>query len=491
MYKWYEDAAICYVYLQDIEILSSRDIGDQLSTSRWFTRGWTLQELIAPSVVVFYDTHWNEIGPRSSLIAEISKATGIDSELFVETHLSVPDQFHNRLSQYTIAQKMSWASRRETTRIEDQAYCLLGLFGVHMPLLYGEGRISFIRLQEEIMKRSSDLSIFAWNPNRHPGDEQLGRRMGFLADSPTCFADSANVVQASVDYDLPPYGITNQGIQITLPIVETDPVLLGEPAVHNTLGPGPVITIFRPGDEVIIPKEIAVLNCTYSGFEDSLITLTLQRDEPPQARTGGSSSHYRVGRLESFSASRMAVRSVPRTIYLQPTGRLLGISQKTPLVLIRQMHFEMETGFRLVQCFPSELAWSIHKSGTLSARVSREGKNYLFFENGACLIIEFDWEGLYTTIVANVLANDAKWEPVMWAEFFRNVLSGKLSGTNVLMAENGLKFVSATTKRHFGFLVELGVEFLSTFGAEALQARIVAHQSSMPGRDDTFSSGSS
>jgi len=87
--------------------------------SCWFSRGWTLQELIAPSSVIFYDSSWMEIGTKSSLQDIITKATKIPADMLVG---------YANLNDYSVAQKMSWASRRKTTRVEDIAYCLMGIF---------------------------------------------------------------------------------------------------------------------------------------------------------------------------------------------------------------------------------------------------------------------------------------------------------------------------------------------------------------------------
>ena len=104
--------------------------------SKWFTRGWTLQELIAPNDVVFFDREWHEIGHATDLSEEIHQATGIEA------------RYRNFPQQASIAMKMSWAAKRETTKGEDLAYSLLGLFNVNMPLLYGEGaQKAFLRLQ--------------------------------------------------------------------------------------------------------------------------------------------------------------------------------------------------------------------------------------------------------------------------------------------------------------------------------------------------------
>ena len=143
---WYQEAKVCYVYLADV---SSKEA---FSKSRWFTRGWTLQELIAPSTVIFFDENWTKLGTKADLEEIISNRTGIP-----ESILSGDDD----LEEFSIAQRMSWAAERETSRIEDHAYSLMGIFGINMPLLYRERESAFIRLQEEIMKISDDHSLFA------------------------------------------------------------------------------------------------------------------------------------------------------------------------------------------------------------------------------------------------------------------------------------------------------------------------------------------
>ena len=144
MYRWYQESGVCYAYLADVP-------PNAFSKSRWFTRGWTLQELIAPSTVIFLDQKWQEIGTKSSLQRVISEITGIPTDILLG----------GDLEDASIAQRMSWASKRETTRVEDAAYCLMGIFSIHMPMLYGEGERAFIRLQEEIMRVSDDHSLFA------------------------------------------------------------------------------------------------------------------------------------------------------------------------------------------------------------------------------------------------------------------------------------------------------------------------------------------
>jgi hypothetical protein len=149
MFKWYEQALMCYAFLSDLA--PGAELEEALADCRWFTRGWCLQELLAPNEVIFFDRQWTAVGTRFKLKDLISKITRIDEHVLIDSQ---------RMYELPIARRMSWAARRHTTRVEDQAYCLLGLFEVNMPMLYGEGDRAFLRLQEEVIKRSSDLSIF-------------------------------------------------------------------------------------------------------------------------------------------------------------------------------------------------------------------------------------------------------------------------------------------------------------------------------------------
>lgn len=128
MFRWYKASARCYAYLSDVD--GTEDGTGCLhwasfKESAWFSRGWTLQELIAPSDVLFLDSAWREMGTRTELMADITAVTGIPGPAFIS------------LRHYSVAQIISWASMRMTSRVEDLAYCLLGLFDVGIPLLYG------------------------------------------------------------------------------------------------------------------------------------------------------------------------------------------------------------------------------------------------------------------------------------------------------------------------------------------------------------------
>ncbi len=154
MYRWYGKAAICYAFLADVP----HDDRPHATTSkfrrsRWFTRGWTLQELIAPRNLLFMSREWSVMGSKQELSPLLEEITGIDVEVLKQ---------QKRLDEVSVARRMSWASRRETTRVEDQAYSLFGIFDVNMPTLYGEGSRAFMRLQQEILQQIPDQSLFAW-----------------------------------------------------------------------------------------------------------------------------------------------------------------------------------------------------------------------------------------------------------------------------------------------------------------------------------------
>lgn len=172
MYGWYSDAGVCYVHLADVPRF-------RFSDSVWFERGWTLQELLAPRDVEFYTSDWVEIGTKASLESTISKATGISVDIL----RGKPPQ------SCTVAERLSWAARRQTTRVEDEAYCLMGIFDINMTILYGEGQRAFERLQQEILRQTEDFSILAWSPwvGRHPVGSPVITTTGVLAQSPASF----------------------------------------------------------------------------------------------------------------------------------------------------------------------------------------------------------------------------------------------------------------------------------------------------------------
>lgn len=191
MFEWYRNSAICYAYLCDLPAVN---LGD----SRWFTRGWTLQEMIAPKELKFYDIDWKFIGTKTDLVNQLYQITRVDTAVLRGGNLRF----------MSVARRMSWAARRQTTRVEDSAYCLLGLFDISMPMLYGEGHKAFSRLQEEIVKEYDDQSLFAWR------SRTVGNRVGLFAKSPADFTDSANIVPCG-GRRVEPTVVTSRGLRIT------------------------------------------------------------------------------------------------------------------------------------------------------------------------------------------------------------------------------------------------------------------------------------
>ena len=192
MYRWYALAGVCYVYLHDVSSTCQLDTPrSQFRKSVWFTRGWTLQELIAPRFILFLSQDWQPLGTKAALSDLIQEITDVDIDVLT----SLLD-----VESVSIARRMSWASRRQTSRVEDQAYCLMGIFGVNMPTLYGEGVGAFRRLQEEVMKHSADQSLFAWGdilPDSIPKSQLVPDAQepaNFLfAPSPAAFANSGHI----------------------------------------------------------------------------------------------------------------------------------------------------------------------------------------------------------------------------------------------------------------------------------------------------------
>ncbi|EIW59650.1 HET-domain-containing protein, partial [Trametes versicolor FP-101664 SS1] len=154
MYHWYASASICFAHLPDVPSRDPiRDSASAFRQSIYFRRGWTLQELIAPRRVVFLSSDWTFLGEKDELADLLEEITGIDQDVLT---------FRRRVADVSVARRLSWASQRETRRVEDQAYCLMGLFDICMPVLYGEGDKAFLRLQQTILAQSCDHTLFAW-----------------------------------------------------------------------------------------------------------------------------------------------------------------------------------------------------------------------------------------------------------------------------------------------------------------------------------------
>ena len=155
MFSWYVLSEVCYAYLEDVPSGDNPQAEDSLfRQARWHTRGWTLQELLAPAFVVFMSSDWKRIGTKNDLGNVLADRTGI-----AEVYLTRERSFFAS----SIGERMKWACDRQTSRVEDEAYCLLGLFNISIPIVYGEGRQAFQHLQQELARRQYvDTTLFAW-----------------------------------------------------------------------------------------------------------------------------------------------------------------------------------------------------------------------------------------------------------------------------------------------------------------------------------------
>ncbi|CRK09963.1 hypothetical protein BN1723_015540, partial [Verticillium longisporum] len=206
MFSWYRDSELCLVYLQDYQPSPGSAFMNDTGHCRWFTRGWTLQEVLAPANVSFYTADWTAMGTKEEHAQVLSGFLSID-----RGHLT-----DGLLEGISVATKMSWAAHRQTSRVEDMAYCLMGLFDINMPLLYGEGSKAFLRLQEEIMKVDDSSSIFFWKT----ADDEHRTLRGPLARSPLEFSHVSTDRAAWSDISSleTPFAMTNKGLQLHVPL---------------------------------------------------------------------------------------------------------------------------------------------------------------------------------------------------------------------------------------------------------------------------------
>ncbi|EJF56687.1 HET-domain-containing protein [Dichomitus squalens LYAD-421 SS1] len=366
MYAWYRDATVCYAFLADVSSSASRGSLDPRSwtstvafrKSRWFRRGWTLQELIAPRVVVFLSTEWQFLGTKSSLAEVIEEVTGIYGPVLRQ---QMP------LSDVPVAKRMSWAARRETTRKEDEAYSLLGIFDISMSPLYGEGARAFVRLQEEIMKRIPDQTLFAWavsdqdahwlhlplspkfkDENSYAVQPVRNNYPAFFAPSPRSFRNSSGVSpvshdvfveRAGFDSPLPSYTLTPYGIHTSFPLV-------------------PANSCFPPGllDQPLEGWYFAILACELEGREGSLLAVICS------AESSASGSTLLNGACISMATSPKLLHRTTTINYNRGSEHRIVIVDSTLLrdLLTRSRHLPVNTSMAYVPVEnppPSSRAW--------------------------------------------------------------------------------------------------------------------------------------
>ena len=311
MYKWYANASVCYVYLSDVR--STFDPQDELGSadfrkSRWFTRGWTLQELLAPSLLVFFTSSWSKIAMLDKQPWSWSAGDRPDDLVFslLTTITKIPRVYLNfgkRLQDAPVCQRMAWAAHRKTTRPEDEAYCLFCLFDINMPLLYGEGTKAFMRLQEQLMQVAADDTLFCWgqdvfaDPDSYPGLEWSG----LLAKSPSWFSGlQSTSLKLDLRHETSHYMLTNRGVLLTLP--------------RTTYGGTPF-----DSKMLVVPLDVK----TASG---KCLALPLRLDE--------QGSLQRLSVRTPFELSRSLFRGLKSQVtYIQPNGLFTSNPYALPVVL--------------------------------------------------------------------------------------------------------------------------------------------------------------
>ena len=248
MYQWYQGSKVCIAYLEDVP-------QKQLIDSIWFNRGWTLQELISPKAITFFDNSWKTIGTKIKLIADLSRKTRIPESIL--SHAT-------KLSTCSIAQRISWAANRVTTREEDGAYSLMGLFDINIPMIYEEREKAFLRLQQYIIQKSKDESIFAWT-TEFPGNTKT--YSGLFAPSSLAYASCSEIVQTQGSHG---FSESNGELSIRL-------------------------RLFPYSSETYC----AVLNCTDRGYLDSKVFILIGRTstEDEYVRVAGT-KHASRGLIE-------------------------------------------------------------------------------------------------------------------------------------------------------------------------------------------------
>ncbi|KAM7197482.1 vegetative incompatibility protein HET-E-1 [Naviculisporaceae sp. PSN 640] len=182
MFNWYAQSHVCFAHLSDLRPGSLGLTTKDLENCRWLRRGWTLQELIAPETLELYDAEWTLRGTKHQCWQAIGAVAGITKDGILNFKKVLESDVGPG---FPVAQRMYWASRRETTRPEDMAYCLFGLFDVNMPLLYGEGgKKAFMRLQSAILEVTQDLSMLAWKLPAATTQTVGSSRTGMMARLP-------------------------------------------------------------------------------------------------------------------------------------------------------------------------------------------------------------------------------------------------------------------------------------------------------------------
>ncbi|CAG9936164.1 unnamed protein product [Clonostachys rosea f. rosea IK726] len=333
MYNYYRDSVECLVYLSDVEAgggdnnVTRTESLERLSRSRWFLRGWTLQELLAPRTRYFYDQSWNFIPSGDDLLETLARAGNLSVEI-------LKDQ--GQVSKISIGERMAMASRRLTTRAEDMAYCLMGIFNVNIPVLYGEGgKSAFRRLQLEIMSKSFDQTLFAWRADLPES--------GLLASSPSDFINTPRLRRWLPDY-LEPFTMTNIGLSMSC-------YLLDAPEPEHRAK-----TITRPelrhGRRALMPLQCDLLS------DQSTNVLCLYLQSIPEAR------FFVDGR------KRFAFRRVHCSMWKLVPGSMLQSVESRSLLVLEDDQFELIANSRAIRPSMQFVPFNFHASEEAGGRGS-------------------------------------------------------------------------------------------------------------------------
>jgi len=217
MYRWYRDAHICIVRLANSKLLEA------LHKDKWFTRGWTLPELLAPARMKFYGSNWTPLTHNDNDKDDAKFVFALSNI----TKIPPYDLCNFRPGPNRVWEKMAWAANRKTTRIEDVAYSLMGIFDISMTVIYGEGRQAFTRFMAELIHKCKEWQILVW----------VGGRPGYPTE-PACYRTSNEVALNTLenrqiswldegrgDSD---FAVTKRGVQVRLLMVPA--------VIHQTPG---------------------------------------------------------------------------------------------------------------------------------------------------------------------------------------------------------------------------------------------------------------
>ncbi|KAG0696356.1 heterokaryon incompatibility protein-domain-containing protein [Suillus ampliporus] len=282
MFKWYRNAEICIVYLADSS--STSDFPEEV----WFHRGWTLQELLAPPRIKFYGKKWDALScsrndkEDHSMLEALSQVTGISRQSLLYFSPGLVD----------VREKMIWASKRRTTRIEDTAYSLIGILNISLSVAYGEGERAFRRLMEAIMQACREWQILAWGGAHSPFQASIPRSplayCAFDEASASIFSPDRHIMDRPSKFGDPFFTMTKRGLELEVILVE---MMLEKPTQWPRGKRKKTQAIRLVSDSASFHDVIARCDITFLPFSQWAVAIVnYQADE--------SGKHGGVGRLK-------------------------------------------------------------------------------------------------------------------------------------------------------------------------------------------------